>query len=190
MHGARFMTIGAPENCLPGVEQDARQWSEATEVQLLGSWDVAVAPLESGPWELGKCAYKVLQCMAAGLPVIASPVGVIPGIIEDGKNGFLAADSAACTAILEQLLSNADLRRQVGRAARETVERDYSINRQLPLLQEILVTSLGDRPTVTKAKTSQSPPHPSRPASQVANSKFARGQVEDFGSITVLPGDL
>ena len=144
LHGARFMTIGAPENCLPGVVQEAVLWSEATEIQLLSSWDVALAPLESGPWELGKCAYKVLQCMAAGLPVIASPVGVIPDIVHDGKNGFLAQDAATCSEVLDMLIGDPERSFAVGSAARETVEHDYSINQLRSLLHRTLVGAAGD----------------------------------------------
>jgi hypothetical protein len=47
-------------------------------------------PLHDTPWERGKCAYKLLQVMAAGKPVIASPVGANRQVVQHGVNGFLA----------------------------------------------------------------------------------------------------
>ena len=46
-------------------------------------------PLPDSPWERGKCGFKLIQYMAAGLPVVASPVGVNDRIVSPGV-GYLA----------------------------------------------------------------------------------------------------
>jgi glycosyltransferase involved in cell wall biosynthesis len=50
-------------------------WSVGTFASVLATADVAIAPLDEAPYSLGKCAYKLLQYAATGLPVVGSPVG-------------------------------------------------------------------------------------------------------------------
>ena len=73
----------------------------------------------------------VLEAMAHGKTVIATPVGGIPTVIEDGKTGLLVPvrDTAALRAAIERALGDPELRRRVGQAARKRVEGYCSWNR-------------------------------------------------------------
>lgn len=73
----------------------------------------------------------VLEAMAHGKTVIATPVGGIPTVIEDGKTGLLVPvrDTAALRAAIERALGDPELRRRLGRAARKRVESYCSWNR-------------------------------------------------------------
>ncbi len=68
----------------------------------------------------------VLEAMAHGKTVIATPVGGIPTVIEDGVTGFLVpvGDAAALRAAIDRVLADPDLRKRVGDAARARVS-DY-----------------------------------------------------------------
>jgi glycosyltransferase involved in cell wall biosynthesis len=112
---------------LPGVDVECVAWTESSEVALIAECDIGVMPLKDSPWERGKCGYKLIQYMACGLPVAASPVGVNVDIVRDGINGFLAEGDEAWVAKLEQLLGDAALRQQMGRAGRQIVEQHYSV---------------------------------------------------------------
>jgi hypothetical protein len=103
------------------------EWSEQTEVALIQGMDIGVMPLPDVPWARGKCGYKLLQYMACGLPVIASPVGVNTRIVEHGVNGFLAETERDWREALTTLLSNTDLRQRMGEAGRRKVEAEYSL---------------------------------------------------------------
>jgi glycosyltransferase involved in cell wall biosynthesis len=73
----------------------------------------------------------VLEAMAHGKTVIATPVGGIPTVIEDGKTGLLVhvRDAAALRAAIERALGDRELRRRLGGAARKRVEGYCSWNR-------------------------------------------------------------
>ena len=95
-------------------------------------------PLHDTPWERGKCAYKLLQVMAAGKPVIASPVGANVQVVRHGVNGFLANTTEEWTDALRTLAADPDLRQRMGAAARRTVEDQYSTASIGPRLAAIL----------------------------------------------------
>jgi glycosyltransferase involved in cell wall biosynthesis len=102
-------------------------WSEATERQELAAGDLGVTWLPDDLWSRGKCGLKLLQYQAAGLPVIANPVGVHPQMIEPGSNGFLAATSAEWLDAIDLLAGDFAARQRMGRAGRSLVESRYSV---------------------------------------------------------------
>lgn len=136
-HDFTLLVIGANFS-LPGVDVKCRQWSESTEVENIAAADIGIMPLLNTPWELGKCGYKLIQYMACGLPVVASPVGVNCQIVTDGENGFLAADTQAWEDRLRALLNNDELRSTMGRAGRLKVENKYCIQKSGPQLSKFL----------------------------------------------------
>ena len=73
----------------------------------------------------------LLEAMAHGKTVIATPVGGIPSLIEDGRTGFLVpvGDAVALRATIERLLADPDLRKRVGDAARARVTEYCSWDR-------------------------------------------------------------
>ncbi|HWP59739.1 MAG TPA: glycosyltransferase family 4 protein [Candidatus Acidoferrales bacterium] len=101
-------------------------WSPDTEVQALTSADIGVSWLPDDLWSQGKCGLKILQYMAAGLPVVANPVGVHRQMIRHGRTGFLVETEAEWAEAVRCLASDARLRDAMGAAARQTVQREYS----------------------------------------------------------------
>jgi len=114
------------------------RWSQESEAEWLRSVDVGIMPLSDDDWSRGKCAFKLLQYMAAGLPTISSPVGMNAEVIRDGTNGLLAETAEAWREKLVALLRDRALREEIGARARETVERDYSLEVCLKKLEGIL----------------------------------------------------
>jgi glycosyltransferase involved in cell wall biosynthesis len=102
-------------------------WSSATEAQSLAGAHIGVMPLTDDAWSRGKCAFKLLQYMAASLPCVASPVGANKEAVLDGINGFHATDADEWERGLERLIVSADLRASFGAKGRAHVEQRYSL---------------------------------------------------------------
>lgn len=141
----KLRVIGADGFALQGVNMEYVPWTEATEAASIQSCDIGVMPLLDSPWERGKCGYKLIQYMACGLPVVASPVGVNCEIVSDGENGYLAGSDGAWVDALETLLRDAMLRQQMGAAGRRRVEADYCIQQVAPRMAELLRTAVMGR---------------------------------------------
>jgi glycosyltransferase involved in cell wall biosynthesis len=107
------------------VEQ--RPWSEATEARELALADVGIAWMPDDDWSRGKCGLKILQYMAAGLPVIANPVGVHLEMIEHGVNGFLVETAEEWVEAVRTLARHRGLRQEMGLAGRRLVERKFDV---------------------------------------------------------------
>ncbi len=88
----------------------------------------------------------LLEAMAAGVPVVATPIGGIPEVVADGVSGFLAApgDKAALARLLRKVLLDRPLAARIGAAARESVRRRCSPERGFAPLED-LYASLGLR---------------------------------------------
>lgn len=103
-------------------------WSDATEAQALLTSHIGIAPMPDNDWTKGKCGLKVLQYMAAGLPVISAPSGVNAEIIEDGDTGFLPRNDEEWYRAVKMLDKNQALREQIGEAGRRKVRNEYSLD--------------------------------------------------------------
>ena len=112
-------------------------WHRDTETRALASSHIGLAPMPDDAWTRGKCGLKILQYMAAGLPVVASPVGVHPDLVRPGVTGFLAPDRAAWLEALEQLAADPSLRHTMGAAGREVVEHSFSIQAVCSIMERV-----------------------------------------------------
>jgi glycosyltransferase involved in cell wall biosynthesis len=121
-----------------GLPVDQVVWRQESEVDEIRSMDVGIMPLTEDEWSRGKCGLKILQYLAAGVPVVATPVGINADIIEDGRTGFGARAPGEWVERLLLLASDPALRRRLGLAGREVVEARYSLRVCLPLLEEVL----------------------------------------------------
>jgi glycosyltransferase involved in cell wall biosynthesis len=90
------------------------------------------------PWERGKCGFKLIQYMACGVPVVASPVGVNCEIVEPGVNGFLARTTEEWAQVLRTLQDHGGLRQRMGQAGRLKVEEGYSLQVTGPRVAELI----------------------------------------------------
>ena len=136
---ARLAVMGAGRTATLRPSVDLEDWSEEGEVPFLQGIDIGIMPLSDTPWARGKCGYKLIQYMACGLPVVASPIGVNAEIVEHGVNGFLATTEGEWREALTTLMRDPDLRRTMGAAGRRKVEQEYSLQVWGPRVAKLLL---------------------------------------------------
>ncbi len=123
---------------LTNLRVDFRDWSENTETTDLAESDIGISWLPNDRWSDGKCGLKVLQYMAAGLPVIANPVGVQATLVTPGETGFLAETTNEWITAVHRLANDPGLRRRMGEAGRRRVQAEYDTSRGTKLWRKVL----------------------------------------------------
>jgi glycosyltransferase involved in cell wall biosynthesis len=130
--------VGAGQNAKSIPHFEFVDWTQESEVEEIQNMDIGIMPLPIEPWARGKCGYKLIQYMACGVAVVASPVGVNSVIVEDGVNGVLATTLAEWEAALRKLLLDHALRTQMGNRGRHKIEAEYSLHVHGPRLVEFV----------------------------------------------------
>ncbi len=133
----RLLVVGGSAPAIPGVEVIEQPWSLEQELPLIQQFDVGVMPLPDTPWARGKCAYKLIQCMACAIPVIASPVGANVDAVPPSC-GILANSSEQWLVAFRQLAADPEMRHRMGAAGRQWVEERYSLRAALPILTSVI----------------------------------------------------
>jgi glycosyltransferase involved in cell wall biosynthesis len=140
----RLVVIGVAECTIAGVDVECRPWNPATEARDLWDFDVGIMPLPDEAWARGKCGMKAIQYMAVGVPAVVSPVGANRTIVRDGVSGFHATTEDEWVEALDRALGDAELRRCLGAAARESVVAKFSAEAQAPRVAGLLKQLLAD----------------------------------------------
>jgi len=123
--GLRLLTICDRPVRSTAIPVEHAAWSVETEAAALNRGDIGIAPIPEDRWTLGKCAFKIVQYLATGLPVIASPVGAQREMI--AENGFLAESTEQWVSAITRFAGDAELRKTMGAASRAMAERSYSV---------------------------------------------------------------
>jgi len=129
--------VGSGKLEIDGVDLDVRQWTPQTEVSDLQDCDIGIVPLVESPFNKWKFFLKVGQYLAIGLPVVAQKAGSNSDVIKNGINGFVVETEDEWYDRLSLLIENADLRRQMSKAARQTVLDNYTPQVQMPHVAQI-----------------------------------------------------
>jgi glycosyltransferase involved in cell wall biosynthesis len=138
----RLVAVGARPFDIPGVQVEVRPWREDREVEDILEGDVGVMPLPDIPWARGKCAFKLIQYMGCGLPVVASPVGANHEVVGP-ETGFLAAGPDAWLDALRRLRDDPALRMRLGAAGRARIEAGFSLASQADRVAGVLERAAG-----------------------------------------------
>jgi glycosyltransferase involved in cell wall biosynthesis len=113
-------------------------WSRDSEVPWLRSIDIGLMPLTGDEWSRGKCAFKLLQYMAYGKPVIASAVGANHSAVKHGISGYLASTTEEWHAAFESLISSPELRCTMGEESRQHFLAKYERQKVQDLMADLL----------------------------------------------------
>lgn len=130
LHDFNFLVIANKNPELPLRNFQFIRWNKDTEIEDLCHMDIGIMPLEDTEWAKGKCGFKLIQYLAIGIPAVASPVGVNDRIVLEGETGYLANSPETWIQSLEALLTNDELRNEMGRKGREHIVKNYSVKSQ------------------------------------------------------------
>jgi glycosyltransferase involved in cell wall biosynthesis len=125
---ATFLVVADERPDLPALPADQLKfvgWTPANEHTMLGQMDVGIMPIDDSELSRGKCSFKMLQYMSAGLPVVVSPYGMNDELLRMNKIGFGAVSTADWLDAL-QTLRDERLRSELGHAGRNIVESQFS----------------------------------------------------------------
>ncbi len=117
---------------IDGVNMTFVDWSLENEVTYLKQAHVGIMPLDDDNFSQGKSAFKLIQYLAAGIPLIGSSVGENNILIKNSVNGYLVSTEEEWVNQLERLLKDADLRLKFAKNAHQDAY-EYSIQKYFPL---------------------------------------------------------
>lgn len=127
-----------PFEPLLGVERVQQiRWTAETELSWLQSFDIGLMPLIDSPLTRGKCAFKMIQYMSLGIPVVVSPVGANVEVFSEAPPiGYMPNEGLWFEAI-SHLIEEPLVRREMGSAGRARAEELFSIRAVLPAYASI-----------------------------------------------------
>jgi len=126
--GLRLRVICSAFPDWPEVPIERSVWSAAGEAAALAGAHIGIMPLSDDAWARGKCAFKLLQYMAAALPCVASPVGANAAAVIDGVSGFHARNVGEWQERLQVLIDAPQMRARFGAAGLAHVQAHYAMS--------------------------------------------------------------
>jgi glycosyltransferase involved in cell wall biosynthesis len=128
VQGVKLKVVGGGSYRAEGLRVEHVPWSYDQEVPQLHSFDVGIMPLPDEEWSKGKCGGKARTYMAAGVPPVCTAVGYNLDLIEHRHTGFLVKSAQDWYEALSALIQDPELRNRVATAARQHVERTFSVD--------------------------------------------------------------
>jgi len=119
------------------------KWSINDYKRYLYQIDIGIMPLKDDEWSRGKCAFKLIQYMAAGLPVIASDVGANSSVITNSVDGYLVRSDKEWIEKLKMLIESSDLRDKMGNSGRIKIKKHFSVEAWGERVERVFLDRLG-----------------------------------------------
>lgn len=110
----------------PKIPIEKVNWSSEKEAEALQTSDIGIMPLTDDSWSRGKCAFKLLQYMAAELPCVASPVGANNKVVLNGITGYHAGSIKEWEETLRRLLISEEKRQKFGTNGKEYILKKFN----------------------------------------------------------------
>ncbi len=140
-----FKLVGAQPSGIRLSSVIYKKWKMEEEFADLNSFDIGIMPVPDTEWAKGKCGFKAILYMSCGLPVVVSPVGANLEIIDEGVNGFFAANNEEWVNTISKLVEDGKLRRTMGEKGRDKVIQRYSLIYTAPLFYKSLRAVYGEK---------------------------------------------
>jgi len=109
-----------------GLAVENIRWTPEGENCEISKFDIGIMPLSSDPYSEGKSSYKLLQYLSAGIPSVASAVGMNNNVADNSNSALLADNAEEFRDHLDTLLQDCDMRKKLGTNGRQLIEKEYS----------------------------------------------------------------
>lgn len=136
-----FSVIGGKAPSIPNVTINEIFWNKNTYLEELNKFDVGIMPLTNDEWTRGKCAFKLIQYMASGIPVVASNVGANKDLISSTR-GFLVSSSSEWLKSFKEILQNKKRVEKMIFNSKEFIKSNYSTDVNLVKFVNIIKDSI------------------------------------------------
>lgn len=121
-----FVTVGfGSAHKITGVRHTDYPWQPGVEAEVLRQIDIGIMPLPDDFYSRAKGGYKLYLYQAAGIPCVASPVGINREIVINEVNGYLADSLPDWEQSLLRLIYDPELRIRLGKSGRASAEAKY-----------------------------------------------------------------
>lgn len=114
-------------------------WTLEGELDQLQGFDIGLMPLADDHFVRGKCAFKLIQYGAVGIPSIGTNIGANAEVLLEGVTGFLTDDLQQMLERLRTLLEDRQLRASMGEQARKRISDHFSLESQVPVLADLIL---------------------------------------------------
>ena len=128
----KLLVIANKEYVMKDVPTEFIPWSDEKEVSDLHKIDIGLYPIPANQWSLGKSSLKALTYMSVALPFVATAYGTNYRIMQEGVQGYMAANENEWIEKLLNLVDDLNLRKKMGLAGRKTVEELFSVKANYP----------------------------------------------------------
>lgn len=115
------------------------EWREDRFISQLYSWEIGIMPMPNSEWVKGKCSFKMLQYMAAELPVMVSPYGLNAEILAKAECGLGPVTNEEWLEAFEKLYADENLRKRLGKNGRLLVENEFTTQMNFEKLKNIFL---------------------------------------------------
>ena len=122
-----LLIISDKDPYLKGIEYSYIKWNITTEIHDLNRMDIGLMPIDDSELARGKCAFKAIQYMALGIPAVVSNISANATVVTDKVDGYLCNTEKEWEFALEELLTNIDLRQNMGVNARQKIVSQFSV---------------------------------------------------------------
>jgi len=121
-----------------GLKIENIRWKKETEYDEIRNFDVGIMPLTQDPFSKGKASYKLLQYLAAGVPAVASSVGMNKIVCSNNTNALGAENYVEFVKNIDLILSSPEIRESLSKNGRALIESKYSIEIAGKLLASVI----------------------------------------------------
>lgn len=119
-------------------------WTKETRVSSLANTHVGIAPMPDTDWTRGKCGFKLVQYMAAGLPVVASNVKIHREFFDECEcHGFCVDTDDEMLDTIKMLLSDTQIMMRFGNANKLAAMKYFDLNTLFPTLLSAIKDASG-----------------------------------------------